>query len=152
MTKHVPICLFQESTLYPVSHGSNVFRQAPDDWFVCLDNLPSCGSVCPWMAKSFMLFDIGVQQVWVLFSLVVQATNSKKVVRVENGESLKPQRWQWVCLNDLWWVCKPHYCLCSRSTPYFLSFSLKLLSAHRYWCPRKHNRTVWSLSSLPGFF
>jgi len=94
MTKHVPICLFQESTLYPVSHGSDVFRQAPDDWFVCLDNLPSCGSVCPWMAKSFMLFDIGVQQVWVLFSLVVQATNSKKVVRVENGESLKPQRWQ----------------------------------------------------------
>lgn len=121
--------------LYPVSHSSNVCRQSPDDWFVCLDNPPICGSVCPWMAKSFMPFDICIQQVWVLFSMVVQATNLKKAVRVENGDRLKPQRWQWVCLNDLWWVCKPHYCLCSRSTPYFLSYSLKLLSAHRNWCP-----------------
>jgi len=36
--------------------------------------------------------------------------------------------------------------------PIFLSFSLKLLSAHWYWCPRKHNRKVWSLNSLPDFF
>lgn len=117
----------------PDSHSSHGCRQTPDDWFVCLDNLPSCGPVCPKFYAFWLWYTTGQ-------SLAFSGCASHKLKETcEGGEGWRfktPEMAMSVFERFVVSLhCKPHHCLCSRSAPYFSSFSLKLQSAHTNWCP-----------------